>query len=73
MVDYFDIHRLVSIILLIIPLTTWVLGIATRCKEGKYLATIFRFIFGGWPLWAADIVNTCFNNCKVTTCRCVDC
>ena len=73
MADYFDIHRCCSIILLIIPITAWVLGIATRCKEGKFLAAILRFIFGGWILWAVDIINTCINNCKVTICRCVDC
>ena len=71
--DYFGIHKIASIILLIIPITAWVLGIATRCKEGKFVAAILRFIFGGWILWISDIINTAMNGCNVKICRCVQC
>ena len=54
--DYFGIHKIASIILLIIPVTAWVLGIATRCKEGKFVAAILRFIFDGWILGISNIV-----------------
>ena len=73
MSDYFGMHRIVSLILLIIPVTCWVLGIATRCKEGKYVAAVLRFIFGGWLLWACDIVCTVINGCRVKIARCVEC
>ena len=71
--DYFGLNRIVSHILLIIPITCWVLGIATRCKEGKYIAAILRIIFGGWILWVSDIVCTIANGCHVKIARCVEC
>ena len=54
--DYFGIHKIASIILLIIPITAWVLAIATRCKEGKFVAAILRFILDGWILGISNIV-----------------
>jgi hypothetical protein len=32
--DYFGMGRLVSLILAIIPVTSWILGFVTRFKEG---------------------------------------
>jgi len=52
--DYFGLGRLISIILVIIPVTAWICGIVTRFQEGKLVAGIIR-IFGGWLIWVADI------------------
>ena len=69
--DYFGIHRIVSLILLIIPLTAWILGVATRLYERKYVAGVLRIIFGGWILWVSDIISTVMNGCRVKICRCL--
>ena len=71
--DYFVIHRIVSLILLIIPLSCWVLGVATRCKERKYVAGVLRFFLGGTLLWIIDIICTIMNGCRVKILRCIDC
>ena len=70
--DYFGIHRIVSLILLIIPITAWILGVATRISEKKYVAGVLRLIFGGWVLWICDIVNTIMNGCRVKIVRCLN-
>ena len=72
MVDYFGLHRIVSLILLIIPITAWILGVATRISEKKYVAGVLRFIFGGWVLWICDIVYTIMNGCRVKIVRCLN-
>ena len=69
--DYFGIHRIISLILLIIPLTAWILGVATRLAEKKYIAGVLRIIFGGWILWVSDIISTVMNGCRVKICRCL--
>ena len=69
--DYFGIHRIVSLILLIIPITAWILGVATRISEKKYVAGVLRLIFGGWVLWICDIVYTIMNGCRVKIVRCL--
>ena len=43
--DYFGLGRVVSIILAIIPFTSWLLGFITRFTEGKIVAGILRIIF----------------------------
>ena len=53
--DYFDLGRLVSVILAIIPVTAWVLGILTRFKEGHPICALIR-VFGGWAIWVCDLV-----------------
>ena len=73
MADYFGISRIVSIILLIIPVTAWVLGVATRCAEKRIIAGCLRFLFGGWILWICDIVCSINNGCNVKIARCVEC
>lgn len=52
--DYFGLPRIVSLILVIIPVTAWVLGIIVRFSEGKIVAGIIR-IFGGWLVWVLDM------------------
>lgn len=53
--DYFGLSYIVSVILVIIPFTAWVLGILTRFKEGKIVAGVIR-IFFGWLIWVLDII-----------------
>ena len=69
--DYFGINRIISLILLIIPFTAWILGVVTRFYEKKYVAGALRIIFGGWILWISDIVCTVQNQCQVKICRCL--
>ena len=47
---------MVSIILAIIPVTSWILGFITRFSEGKILAGILRIILGWNIIWILDIV-----------------
>ncbi len=54
--DYFGLGRLVSIILAIIPVTSWILGFVTRFMEGKILAGLVRLIFGFTIVWILDII-----------------
>lgn len=53
--DYFGLSYIVSVILVIIPFTAWVLGVLTRFKEGKIVAGVIR-IFSGWLIWVLDII-----------------
>ena len=54
--DYFGLGRLVSIILAIIPITSWILGFITRFSEGKILAGILRIILGWNIIWIVDLI-----------------
>ena len=54
--DYFGLGRLVSIILAIIPVTSWILGFVTRFMEGKIIAGRIRLIFGFTIVWILDLI-----------------
>lgn len=54
--DYFGLDRLVSLILVIIPVTAWICGALTRLSEGKIVAAIIRFVFGFTIVWILDII-----------------
>ena len=54
--DYFGLGRLISIILAIIPVTSWILGAITRFSEGKILAGILRLILGWNIIWIVDLI-----------------
>ena len=54
--DYFGVGRIVSIILAIIPVTSWILGFVTRFMEGKIVAGIVRLVFGFTIVWILDII-----------------
>ena len=54
--DYFGLGRLVSIILAIIPVTSWILGAITRFSEGKIVAGILRLILGFNIIWIVDLI-----------------
>lgn len=54
--DYFGLGYIVSLILAIIPITSWVLGWITRFSEGKIVAGILRLLLGWNIIWILDIV-----------------
>lgn len=68
--DYFGLSWLVSLILAIIPFTSWICGAVTRLTEGKIIAGIIRLVFGFTIVWVLDLV------CMVTShkiCRLLNC
>ena len=54
--DYFGLGRLVSIILAIIPVTSFICGAVTRIMEGKIVAGILRILLGWNIIWLVDLV-----------------
>ena len=54
--DYFGLPYIVSIILAIIPFTSWILGAITRFTDGKIIAGIIRLIGLGFILWLVDLI-----------------
>lgn len=54
--DYFGLSWIVSVILAIIPITSWVCGILTRIQDGKIVAAIIRIFFGFNIIWICDLV-----------------
>ncbi|UKI21730.1 MAG: hypothetical protein L6V83_01765 [Christensenella sp.] len=54
--DYFGLSYIVSVILAIIPVTSWVCGFVTRFMEGKIVAGILRLVLGWNIIWIADII-----------------
>ena len=71
--DYFGMDRMVSLILLIIPFTAWILGLATRLTQKRFVAAILRFFFGGWLLWVIEILLTLGNGCNVKLLDVIQC
>ena len=59
--DYFGLDSLVSLILAIIPVTSWVCGFITRFQEGKIVAGIIRLIFGFTIVWILDLIFMIMN------------
>ena len=54
--DYFGLSWVVSLILAIIPVTSWVCGFVTRFMEGKIVAGIIRLVFGWNIIWLLDLI-----------------
>ena len=54
--DYFGLGYVVSLILAIIPVTSWILGAITRFSEGKIVAGVLRLVFGFNIVWLVDLV-----------------
>ncbi len=54
--DYFGFSALVSLILAIIPFTSWICGVVTRFKEGKIVACLIRAFLGFNIIWILDLV-----------------
>ena len=59
--DYFGLSRLVSLILAIIPVTSWICGFITRFQEGKLVAGLIRLIFGFTIVWILDLILMIFS------------
>ena len=59
--DYFGLPWIISVILAIIPVTSWLFGAVTSFQEGKPVAGIIRLILLGWNvLWIIDILCIIF-------------
>ena len=54
--DYFGLSYLVSVILAIIPVTSWLCGAITRLQEGKIVSFVIRLVFGFTIVWILDLV-----------------
>lgn len=59
--DYFGLSWIVSLILAIIPVTSWVCGFVTRFMDGKIVAGLIRLIFGWNIIWILDLVFMILN------------
>ena len=59
--DYFGLSKLVSLILAIIPVTSWICGALTRLQEGKIVAFLVRLVFGFTIVWVCDLVLMILN------------
>lgn len=60
--DYFGLDWIVSLILAIIPVTSWLCGAVTRFQEGKIVAGIIRLVFGFTIVWILDLVFMIVNH-----------
>ena len=60
--DYFGLVWIVSLILAIIPFTSWVLGFATRFSEGHWVCGLIRLIFGWNIIWLLDLIFMIFTH-----------
>ena len=59
--DYFGLSYIVSVILAIIPFTSWICGAITRLQEGKIVAFIVRLVFGFTIVWILDLIFMIIN------------
>ena len=58
--DYFGLSRLISLILVIIPVTSWICGFVTRFQEKKLLAGLLRLFLGWNIIWVLDLICIVF-------------
>ena len=54
--DYFGLGYIVSLILAIIPVTSWILGAVTRFGEGKIVSGLLRLLIGWNIIWIVDLI-----------------
>lgn len=59
--DYFGLSWIVSLILAIIPVTSWICGALTRFSEGKIVAGILRLLLGWGIIWICDLILMIFS------------
>ena len=59
--DYFGLEWIVSLVLAIIPVTSWICGALTRFQEGKIVAGLIRIIFGFNIVWILDLIFMIMN------------
>lgn len=60
--DYFGLSWIISLILAIIPFTSWICGAITRFTEGKLVAGLIRLFFGFTIVWVLDLVCMIINH-----------
>ena len=54
--DYVGLSYIVSLILAIIPVTSWICGAVTRFQEGKIVAGLLRLLLGWGIIWLIDLI-----------------
>ena len=54
--DYFGLDRVISLVLVIIPITSLFCGIVARIEDKHYVAAALRFLLGWNIIWIIDIV-----------------
>ncbi len=54
--DYFGLDYIISLILAIIPFTSWICGAVTRITEGHIICGLIRLIFGWNIIWLLDLI-----------------
>lgn len=59
--DYFGFGWLFSVILAIIPVTSFILGVLTRFKDKCYVAALLRLFLGWNIIWILDILCMLFS------------
>lgn len=59
--DYFGLAYIVSLILAIIPVTSWICGAITRFSEGKIVAGLLRLLLGWGIIWFIDLIMMIFS------------
>ena len=59
--DYFGAGRFISVILAIIPVTSWICGFVTRFQEKKFVAGILRLFLGWNIIWFLDLILMIFS------------
>ncbi len=55
--DYFGLSKIVSLILAVIPVTSFICGVVTRFGEGKIVAGLVRLLTGWNIIWILDIIS----------------
>ncbi|NLB49017.1 MAG: hypothetical protein GX813_04185 [Erysipelotrichia bacterium] len=54
--DYFGLGRVISLVLVIIPVTSLILGIIVKIQQKQWLGVIVRIFFGWNIIWILDII-----------------
>lgn len=60
--DYFGIFWVASVILAILPPTSWFLGFITRFKEGHWVCGLIRIFLGFNIIWLLDLICMIFSH-----------
>ena len=60
--DYFGLPWIVSLILSIIPVTSFVLGAITRFSEGHWVCGLLRVLLGWNIIWLIDLLLMIFTH-----------
>lgn len=53
--DYFNLPYILSLVLTIIPITSWIMGAVLRLREQAPIAFVVRLLFG-YVIWIIDIL-----------------